>query len=123
MSLNSWKSEFYPTPATDIAKTGTEKDIVSHSLVKWQGRSPENLVKHGVTQLGKWIVYETDSTEAFLIDEETCSLCKAADDMCESCIFTSRIGKTCYQEYFIFRQTGNVQPMIDTLSKLLKIVS
>lgn len=81
MSLETWKAEFYPTPAEDTAK----EDAIAHSLRKWQGLTPENLKKHGVIhEPFAGVIDESDFSagkpiymysEAVPIDSGTCALC------------------------------------------------
>lgn len=46
MSIETWKAEFYPVPASEVAA----EDALQHSLRKWIGLREENLSKHGVTK-------------------------------------------------------------------------
>ena len=42
MSIESWKAEFYPTPADEASKD----QAIAHSLRKWEGLRKENLDRH-----------------------------------------------------------------------------
>lgn len=45
MSLQTWKDEFYPVPASE--PIGGHKAQIEHSLRKWRGATKENTEKHG----------------------------------------------------------------------------
>ena len=71
MSLKTWKQEFYPKPASRVAK----KNAIKASLLKWQGLRPENLVKHDMV-VSHGFVHETEDDEKeFWIGGEDCPLC------------------------------------------------
>jgi hypothetical protein len=83
MSLASWKEEFYPEPASNFEKyentTRTDEEALAHSIKKWEGMRPENLVKHGVELQQAAIRVIADDEERhilFLIDSGSCSLCQ-----------------------------------------------
>lgn len=82
MSLESWKKEFYPTPANSRA---AKRDPVAHSLRKWIGLRAKNLSAHGVFITPHGGI--ADVEESLPIDAESCALCvkyKDADDYGEN---------------------------------------
>lgn len=138
MSLQTWKDEFYPTPATD------DKSIaVAHSLQKWKGLTLENLRKHKVIYMRNVnaLVNEIDAKEYanatysvymkceyLSITSDSCSLCKAYKDKCDSCPLgksenTSTFGTNACDDkdspYFAFLDRQDPKPMIEILTKLL----
>ena len=71
MSLKTWKQEFYPKPASRVAK----KNAIKASLLKWAGLRPENLAKHDMV-VSHGFVHETEDDEKeFWIGGEDCPLC------------------------------------------------
>lgn len=80
MSLESWKAEFYPIPASET----TEEQAVDHSLQKWLGLLPENLAKHDC-HIEDSSVVEIGHTPCLgnhvFIDSSSCSLCHHFCDM------------------------------------------
>lgn len=74
MSLATWKAEFYPIEADEVAI----KDAIDHSLQKWLGLLPENLKKHNVTILDKCVQDLDDDRydpDYIVVGSESCSLC------------------------------------------------
>jgi hypothetical protein len=77
MTIETWKKEFYPVEAEDCP----EDQAIEHSLLKWQGLSPDNLAKHGlelsprfagIIEIGK--EYD-DANAKFFIGSDSCALC------------------------------------------------
>ena len=69
MSLETWKSEFYPIDADKVEA----EDAISHSLNKWIGLQPENLAKHDV----RASLYDgiTDGSDRMYVGGDACALC------------------------------------------------
>ena len=83
MSLESWKSEFYPVDASECGKSHREQ--IEHSLRKWRGATKENAAKHGCFYEGRRINsehYEKDNPFHFGV--ESCSLC-FNNSSCRTC--------------------------------------
>lgn len=131
MSLQTWKDEFYPTPATE------DKSIaVAHSLRKWEGLTLEHLRRHGLILLKNTtcIVNEKDAgvyakeyydenvtCDKLGIKRSSCSLCIAYNDNCSECPL-GKSGNTCDAEespYEIWLKTSNPKTMIVALKELL----
>lgn len=134
MSIETWKKEFYPVEAAEIADTdATVVELIAHSLKKWEGVRPGNIKKHGLKRAG----YDSfhDGEEYFELDGDSCSLCAAfygkqdisdetdrcEDSDCSVCPIFLANGKTCadaYQEFTI----GSRRPtkMVNLLRKTLK---
>lgn len=70
MSLETWKTEFYPIEAKDVPA----EQAIAHSLQKWEGLLPENIKKHEVQSTG-WKVFDSEKAESITIGAETCALC------------------------------------------------
>lgn len=131
MSLETWKKEFYPTPAQ---KFPTELEAVEHSLRKWRGLTKENLEKH---ELYQRLYFIQDATgKKFCIDCTTCALCQqhfdAAENLadCDKCVLKhvnviygnhyscdECISGSSDTIYGYFTKYKDPQPMIDLLEK------
>jgi hypothetical protein len=115
MSLQTWKDEFYPVPATDYGSTRLE--AIQHSLRKWTGVLKKNLKKHGV------------NTCHLILSSKTCSLCIMYHERlaCEGCPLNID-GSKCYESsldskprgYKIYYRTGDARPLIRELKAALK---
>lgn len=91
MSLDTWKRKFYPKAASET----TPEEAVAHSLKKWEGLLPENLVRHNVRLTDTRNVTGASSdlrNDVFRIDYSTCSLCfhfehtrDEGEDACRQC--------------------------------------
>ena len=77
MSLESWKTEFYPISASDIAtRQGiTNVDLTIHALRKWIGMLPTNLKKHDLRQ-DLCTLHDDENSDRFKLDSNSCSLCQ-----------------------------------------------
>lgn len=94
MSLESWKEEFYKTPAEGVKKG----KALDHSLRKWEGLKKGNLRKHGVG-LESGSVFDQDGG-CLDIDGNTCALCfhynRSFRNGCEGCpLVIVRNGEGC----------------------------
>ena len=124
MSIESWKAEFYPTPADEASKD----QAIAHSLRKWEGLRKENLDRHELSQVRGRIVSRSGSK--LWVDGDSCALCHhylvdgdgdAYDVSCDNCpLSIARGGFPCdhslpdesnapWQE---FEGEGNPEPMI-----------
>lgn len=119
MSLDTWKAEFYPIPAEEVAA----KDAIQHSLTKWIGLRPENLSKHNL-EIGVFQI--VDAHTVFAIDSSACSLCARNPLSCAPCPIaeyksTKSIYKkrTCCPEYDAFGREHDPEPMIDLLQQTI----
>lgn len=124
MSLDSWKKEFYPTPAQD--NCGDPLTAAKHSLKKWEGLTYDNLSAHDVGKDGYYIVGDDDS---LVIEEATCALCLWQDSLdaeinfkswCSGCPLVELAGAMCGITYLRFIDHGNAKPMIAALRKCVK---
>jgi hypothetical protein len=131
MSLETWKKEFYP----EEAKTVIGDKAIAHSLRKWEGLTPENLVKHGIVRKKTRLIANRE--DDFYVDCDSCALCvhylnyAVPEDQneCVACPLFKLIGASCVENdsdtvdknqipFQIWWRTGNAQPMIDALRKL-----
>jgi len=83
MSIKSWKEEFYPVTAKEVNTYGTDKELIEHSLKKWNGLRKENLEKHQIAK-GHYSLSDIEK-EYFSADGGSCALCQRYDDNCEGC--------------------------------------
>lgn len=118
MSLESWKTEFYPIKASEVP----EEHAVEHSLQKWIGLRSENLRKHEVFIGYKEIV---DTRNEFCIDGWSCPLCVhyvLVKDSCDECPLSVHLGAPCDSgddsPYGHWVDTQDPEPMISALSKI-----
>ena len=126
MSLDTWKAEFYPIPASACPPG----QAVEHSLRKWRGLRKENLERHGIERDGRFIGIE------FRIGDETCALCRiyydhkaAYRDACNDCPIHQLTGARCDSSgspydsfgspYDSFVTNGDPEPMIALLERTL----
>ena len=131
MSLDTWKQEFYPVPASEV-----ENDQVAateHSLRKWRGLTTENLTRHDLACTPPEI-YDANpgkTHDYFCFGEYTCALCrhyfKSPDDDTPTCVtcplYETLQGHTCDydgQPYSVWIRTGDPQPMITALEETLE---
>jgi len=121
MSIETWKAEFYFINAHDVAV----EDVVSHSLTKWKGLRPENLLKHGL-RASDYRLYDIYKPhEFFTIGVGSCSLCQKYMNRqgCSKCPLFKLLGTSCddeWQPFDYFCLDKNPEPMIHALETLLK---
>lgn len=74
MSLETWKAEFYPTPAEVISDP---VEAIEHSILKWTGLLDDNLRKHAVRKTWQAVQLEDVSNygKFFRVSSSTCALC------------------------------------------------
>lgn len=123
MSIESWKAEFYPIPAKLMYGSSDEACIL-HSLRRYEGLKPENLLKHGL-KLKDYILIEPDTNHALGLSAFHCALCTKYPLKCTGekelkCIFIRVTGQSYVREYRCVNVT--VTPMIETLQALLQHV-
>jgi hypothetical protein len=107
MSIESWKEEFYPEPASGKFVKRTDLSACRHSLRKWRGLTKENLQRHGLTQDGNTLYEELppDSEDDFS-DRRVTSF------GCLSCIlYKVRGGQACDSPF----PRGRVLPVYSVL--------
>jgi len=124
MSLQTWKQEFYPVPASEVP----EADAIAHSLRKWIGLRKANLERHGM---------ETNGASVFdiryyhlPIDITSCALCAHYWDAgCSQCPLDAIRGCKCYgaaindeplSPFSAFRDHFDPEPMIALLEEALR---
>lgn len=127
MSIETWKSEFYPIDASDVP----ESDALAHSLRKWEGLTPENLAKHGIrrSMFGNLV---DGQDQWFYVDDGSCALCRWSPD-CRRCpLVAANGGLQCDQgkegelsPYLAFTRFGNgaggdPQPMIQLIKRAIE---
>lgn len=132
MSLATWKKEFYPKEAAEIARKGTDLQIVDHCIRKWEGLSPENREEHGLFRVDIDFadLCDTHSNTEFSISIKTCALCTKyyddhatkAVDICVACPITKAVGAPCYDGYLKYATSGNPDLMLKTLRRTREFV-
>lgn len=127
MSLKSWKEEFYPIAASEVAR----EQAVQHSLQKWIGLRPENLKLHGVelqTSSFPPTLTSAHDSDALQIFSKSCALCKyyAQNDGCEGCPLQVANDETMCDAtrgespWFDFVEREDPERMISLLEKALR---
>ena len=137
MSLDSWKAEFYPTPAKECDRA----NAAAHSLRKWQGLRKENLARHQLKASGS-ALFAADVTDfmnaraEMYVDGCSCALCECYHDnnstsyetACENCPLTKVLGHKCddresaeISPYFKFVSEEDPEPMIAALEQVLQL--
>lgn len=127
MSLQTWKDEFYPTPAS----TATPAEAVEHSLRKWTGLLTPNLVAHSVlvmrvggvkfNAVGTRPPWREDAGEYMLVGAGSCALCYHwAAGRCVGCpLYDYLGGEHCAARdtspQRVFSLTGDARPMVEAL--------
>jgi len=105
MSLESWKSEFYPVDAADVA-AGNVSDVhlLEHSIRKWVGRLPQNLERHGlvVDRFCRTDIVEQPKGDFFIFGSQSCSLCRMyshfeQDVPCGDCPIVKLTTRKCFE--------------------------
>ena len=80
MSIESWMAEFYPIPAKLMYGSSDEACIL-HSLRRYEGLKPENLLKHGL-KLKDYVLMEPDTNQSLGdVFVSLCSLCQVSHDI------------------------------------------
>lgn len=124
MTLSTWKTEFYPTEASECSK----EDAIEHSLRKWRGLRKEALERHGA--FIKYGDVRSDG-EFFVIGGSSCALCESffTERACKACpLAMSRGGKPCDREmpneaispWHSWTDRFDPEPMISALEKAQK---
>lgn len=129
MSIKTWKKEFYPIPANETSK----EDAVKHSLQKWKGLLPENLIKHRLhlSKGNSYVIQEYKAHRFYVVSTDTCSLCHhfKIGENCSNCPLNTLMGESCSVDfdkanitnnYAVFATTGDPKPMIEALGVQVK---
>lgn len=108
MSEHSWIEEFYPVEASAV-KAG---DALEHSIKKWEGTSPENLMKHNVV-MKDGAIEEYDGTVVHDFWTGTCALCAQYYFAgCDNCPI-----KPCRDDFAELTRNNDPEPMLKVLYK------
>lgn len=110
MSLETWKAEFYPTPAAEFAPNpcGAPPDLlgaVQHSIQKWEGLRSVNLQEHGakVDEFRVGALY-FNGQGLYVGGDTGCALCHASPRGCRSCAWAKAHGESCEIRYEAVRR-------------------
>lgn len=135
MTLSTWKTEFYPTEASECSK----EDAIEHSLRKWRGLRKEALERHGLYfDTYDYVVVDDDGGYHFTVDASSCALCEHFlaeesdswdEDRCKACpLSKSRSGISCddtmnsekSSPWHAWLDKTDPEPMIAALEKAQK---
>lgn len=114
MSLDSWKEEFYRTPAHEVSK----RWALMHSINKWTGLLRRNRRKHKV-HLNGGELYDDVNDESLRMNALSCALCHhhtESGGACKTCPVVKKTGETCHIAYGGIYD-GKVAPMLRLLKK------
>jgi hypothetical protein len=110
MSMQTWKQEFYASPASKVGATAYLRDdvisAVEHSLRKWEGLTEENLAKHEVELSIDYcgVLTPGDPKSELGINGHSCALCCYVDTIeddngvyvdCNPCPYFKTFKKAC----------------------------
>lgn len=126
MTVESWKQEYYPIPASDVEP----EKAAQHSLRKWTGLRQANLKAHGVT------LTDLETKIGTLRYDTSCALClhfsggHHLDDIddCSQCPLaivrggapcTHRLPRETLSPYLLARR-GYPTPLINWLRRAVK---
>ena len=139
MSLETWKAEFYPTPAEVISDP---VEAIEHSILKWTGLLDDNLRKHAVRKTWQAVQLEDVSNygKFFRVSSSTCALCSLFlnsgfsdddndehDDDCLACPLVKAGYNSCLCDssnasenaFEYWALTGDAEPMLEALETAL----
>lgn len=112
MSIETWKQEFYPVPASEA--TSDVHTALDHSIRKWTGLLKKNLKKHGLTASWPRI---WEGRKSFPITTDTCALCHLYHDACDLCPLG---GCGPFSAFCIWAEIGDARPMLTKLKQARK---
>lgn len=108
MSKHSWIAEFYSVEA----RTVKAEDALEHSIKKWEGASPENLMKHSVV-MDRGTIEGYDGTVVHDFWTGTCALCvQYYEPGCDCCPI-----KPCGDDFAELVRNNDPEPMLKALYK------
>lgn len=124
MTLSTWKTEFYPTEASECSK----EDAIEHSLRKWSGLRKEALERHEAYSSHSGNVIDGSGGVIF-VGANNCALCHHFYDedtypACSACpLAKSRNGAPCDSKnlgessapWFHWTRNSDPEPMIAAL--------
>jgi hypothetical protein len=133
MSLDTWKVEFYPTPACDCSA----EDAIEHSLRKWRGLRGEALARHGLVRVDNGFA-EPGGGCWFYVSASSCALCEhfysedeeGNEPRCAKCpLAIARGGFPCDDEqpgeadspWVVWTADDDPEPMIAALEEAKKL--
>lgn len=125
MSMQSWRDEFYPVPASAGM---SDLEAIRHGLRKWEGHRAENVARHGLKFDSDNIVIPyfkiMDSRgRSFVFGEKECALCAKYINTvidCHRCPIALSGQRPCTEKgrniaYRKAIERGDTQAMIDAL--------
>lgn len=128
MSIETWKKEFYPETAEEVAAKGNVKAALEHSLKKWEGLRVENLNKHDLSKgtqsrmIKFWPhPHGGGDLQMFPVEGSNCALCQMymygeqGYANCDACPL-----EDCDPEYATFFEVDDPEPMIALLKQKLE---
>ena len=134
MSLETWEKEFYPSPASSVARESTLA-CLDHSIQKWRGLSPANLKRHGLFAEDGFVEpIGRVGDDVFSVTCVTCSLCRKFlgpnGQDCGGCpLFKARgmircdrmMSEELDSPYNLFAGVADNKPMLKWLKKTKKL--
>lgn len=125
MSLKTWKKEFYPVEASEMADKSDVK-CIEHSLRKWEGALKKNTKKHEVEYVNHEVRKTRYDSECLEFRGVSCALCRkhSRNADCGECpLVAANGGKRCDAPgRSVYANSSNdPRPMIRLLKKALKM--
>lgn len=116
MSIETWLDEYYPVRAVDVAP----EDAADHALLKWTGRLPENLTRHGMRESPTDPSHIRDNTSVFVFSAVTCVWCRIASPIgCSACPAVQVGMPQCSGEDSVYDEAngGDIQPILEWIKE------
>ena len=122
MSIETWKAEFYPVPASEVPA----EDALQHSLRKWIGLREENRSKHACFVPDCRVI--ADGRKEFDINSSSCALCVSYYTpkdyyKCSSCPIVKLTGESCdsnkQSPWWAWTASEAPEPMIAVLQECI----
>jgi len=117
-------AEFYPIDASRVSPF----DALQHSLQKWYGLRPVNMVKHNVAMFGDTLTdIGFDADDSLEIDSTSCALCHhyatPPASNCKNCPLTLTHGVNCWSApkspWTLWTKHNDPEPMISFIRAAL----
>lgn len=126
MSMQSWKEEFYPVPATEAVSS--ELEAVLHCLRKWKGLEIKNVEKHNLNIYHNGDLWDDNgkvTIPTFMVDDTTCALCQMNTN-CDQCIVKvfdvdCNASDSAWREYHEHQKPNRMIKILRTCKKYLEL--
>lgn len=135
MSIETWRKAHYPKSAEEAS--GSDKEALEHSIVKWRGLRRKAFARHGVQYTLGCLWDKQHSMNALPMGNSTCALCvrhttNPTEEICVNCpLYKARGNVNCFtakgrevmSPWHQFTLARDPEPMIRWLIKARKFVA